>query len=135
MLLVAALMTTLCFVPLADYVAEGTEYSLRAFDVVWIGALFALSALLSFVIVWCFKNRLLQIRLGVANMVLLAGSQGFAVFYVVRMARSVTELGGTVLSTVSTPAFFPLVCIILQWLALRATYKDEKLVRSLDRIR
>lgn len=135
MLLVTALMATICFVPLASYSADGADYALHAFDVVWVGGLFALSALLSFVIVWCFKNRLLQIRLGAANIVLIVGSQAFALFYAIRMSNSAAALGMTVLSTISTPAFFPLVCIILQWLSLRATYKDEKLVRSLDRIR
>ena len=33
------------------------------------------------------------------------------------------------------PAAFPLVCVVLDWLAIRAIGKDEALIRSLNRLR
>jgi hypothetical protein len=37
--------------------------------------------------------------------------------------------------TLKISLVFPLVCLVFDLLALRAIFRDEKLVRSLDRIR
>jgi len=128
-------MTAMLFSPLAKCTVDGVEDSLMAFDYVWVGALLALCALLAFVIVWLFKNRLLQIRLCVAEMVLLAGAQGFSVWYALRATGALADTGSLVMSNICTPVVFPGVSFILCLLAVRAIFKDEKLVRSLNRIR
>lgn len=135
LLAIVALMTTLCFVPLANYTVNGVEESFVAFDFWWIGALFAVCALLAFVVIWLFKNRLAQIRLLCAEIVLLVGAQIFAVWYAIGITRQVAEQSTLNMASIATPTFFPVVCIILSWLAIRGITKDEKLVRSLDRIR
>lgn len=135
LLIVTALMTTLCFVPMASYTIADVEEKFVAFDFWWVGALFAICALLAFVIIWLFKNRLAQIRLLVVEIVLLVGAQIFAAWYSIGITRQVAAAGELSISSVGTPTFFPVVCIILCWLAIRAIWKDERLVRSLDRIR
>lgn len=135
LLIVVGLMTALCFTPMATYAADGTEGAFVAFDFWWIGALFALAALLAFVVVWLYKNRLLQVRLLCAELVLLVGAQAFALWYAIGFTKNVEALGEITMSSIKTPTFFPAVCLILVWLAIRAILKDERLVRSLDRIR
>lgn len=135
LLAVVALMSVLCLTPMVSYVAEGHEGALMAFDFWWLGALFALAAALPFVVIWLFKNRMLQMRLLCAEMVLLVGAQIFSLWYAIGIENQLEELGEGVMASIKTPTIFPLVCLILVWLAIRAILKDERLVRSLDRIR
>lgn len=140
LLAVAALMSVLCFVPMVNYTVADQESSIVAFnDFWWVGVLFAISALVAFVVIWLYKNRLAQIRLLCAEIVLLVGSQAFALWYSIGVTRQVAAeaaaQGMATMSSITTPTFFPLVCVILVWLAIRAIWKDERLVRSLDRIR
>lgn len=135
LLIVAGLMTALCFTPMATYMADGVEGAFVAFDFWWIGALFALAALLAFVVVWLFKNRMLQVRLLCAEVVLLVGSQIFSLWYAIGFTNNVEAMGDIAMTSIKTPTFFPVVCLIFVWLAIRAILKDERLVRSLDRIR
>lgn len=135
LLAVVGLMTVLCMTPMATYTADGIEGALVAFDFWWVGVLFALSALLAFVVIWLFKNRLLQVRLLCAEMVLLVGAQIFSLWYAIGFTNNVKALGDITMAIIKTPTFFPIVCVIFVWLAIRAIIKDERLVRSLDRIR
>lgn len=135
LLIVAGLMTALCFTPMATYAADGAEGVFVAFDFWWIGALFALAALLAFVVVWLYKNRMLQVRLLCAEMVLLVGAQIFSLWYAIGFTNNVKALGEITMTSIKTSTFFPVVCLILVWLAIRGILKDERLVRSLDRIR
>lgn len=135
LLAVVALMSVLCLTPMVSYVAEGYEGALMAFDFWWLGALFALAGVLPFVVIWLFKNRMLQMRLLCAEMVLLVGAQIFSLWYAIGIENQLEELGEGVMASIKTPTIFPLVCLVLVWLAIRAILKDERLVRSLDRIR
>lgn len=88
------------------------------------------SAVLSFVIIFLFKNRRLQIKL--ANILLLL----ILLLYVAIIAYSLafnakhdTTMSGTY------GAVMPLVAYILGWLGRRGIRKDEELVRSAERFR
>lgn len=135
LLLATGLMSAMCFTPLANYTVDGVEDSLVAFDFWWIGVLLAMCALLAFVVIWLYKKRTVQIRLLFAEIVLLAGAQMFALWYAIRFTRLVAAESTISMSSIATPTFFPVASIILVWLAIRAIWKDERLVRSLDRIR
>ncbi len=135
LLAVSVLMSVLCFVPMAHYTIDGAEESFVAFDFWWVGVVFALCALVPFVVIWLYKNRLAQIRFLCAEVVLLVGAQIFALWYSIGISRAVEAESAISMSSIATPTFFPVVCIILVWLAIRAIWKDEMLVRSLDRIR
>ncbi len=135
MLAVVGFMTALCLSPLAYYAVDGVEENFMAFDFWWLGTLFAICALVPFVAIWLYKRRFVQIRLLCAELVLLIGAQAFALWYAIGITRTAEAAGSITMSSVATPTLFPLVCIILVLLALRGVIKDEKLVRSLDRIR
>lgn len=144
------LLATICIgamllLPLAGYTDGTTEYILKAFMItdsegtavqpaIYMGILLALSALVPFVTIFLFKNRLLQIRLCVAELVLLVGSQIMVGIYVYLACRAVKELPFGAAS-IEVWTALPLAAIIFIVLALRAVFRDEMLVRSLNRIR
>ena len=135
MLAVVAFMTAMCFTPLARYMVDGNEGAFVAFDYWWFGGLVALAALVPFVSIFLFKNRLAQIRLLVADVVLLLGAQGFALWYAIGFKNVATTIGEVGVGYLCTPVVYPLICILWVVMAIRAIWKDEMLVRSLNRIR
>ena len=85
---------------------------------------------LEIITVFRYKKRRLQKRLCTAQIVLLLLTAGVTALYL----KSFGEEGfGPV--ALSVTAAFPLVAAILTLLARRGIVKDDKLVRSLDRIR
>lgn len=135
MLAAAGLMTAMCIAPLARYLVDGNEGALVAFDYWWLGGLLALAALVPFVTIFLFKNRLLQVRLLVADVVLLLGAQGFGLWTALGFSATAKAAGEVAVSYICTPVVFPIVSVIFVILAIRAVWKDEVLVRSLNRIR
>ena len=86
------------------------------------------------VTIFLFRRRLLQIRLCVVEMVLLLGSLVMEGVYYFLSWRVFSDL------TFHTQGFkpaivLPLVCLLLAYLAARAIFRDELLVRAADRIR
>lgn len=90
--------------------------------------LFLLSAILSFVTIFLFKNRVLQIRLGWLNIVLNLLLAGYLLF-------SLLNLPGGFNSEKGIGLLAPFISIVLLFLANRYIKKDEKLVKSIDRFR
>jgi hypothetical protein len=76
-----------------------------------------------------FKDRLLQIKLGTLNSLLLAGGLGAAVYFATTMVK--TYEGGRY----GLGLWLPAVAVICNWLAMRFIRRDEKLVRDSDRLR
>jgi hypothetical protein len=86
--------------------------------------------LISFVTIFLYHRRLLQIRLCVLTIVMLVGLQGVMYYVVYAYGENLN----------SKPSYnlvfiFPLIAAILNFLALRAIARDEALIRSLDRLR
>jgi len=77
-----------------------------------------------------YKNRVKQIRLSVINMLLMLG------YYVV-LFINIWFISGRLNAEwhLQFGAVLPLVSLILNYLAIGAIGKDEKLVKSLDRLR
>ncbi len=92
--------------------------------------LFGIILIIGLISIFLFKNRMLQMRLSIFNIVLMLGSIGLTYYYIY---IAFNELNTTV--HYSFAAIFPLISAILTYLAFRAIKKDEKLVKSLDRIR
>ena len=94
-------------------------------------ALFALllvATTLTFLAIFLYKSRALQMRTLSLCIVLLIGYYSYFVFFVL-MSRGETNF-------IPSPiAALPFVCIVLDYLAFRGILKDELLVRSLDRLR
>jgi hypothetical protein len=82
-----------------------------------------LIVVLSIIVIFLYKNRSLQIKLCCGILVLLIFS------YITLF------LPGTKAAIGKWPAVFPFVAGIFDILAICAIRKDEKLVRSLDRLR
>ena len=149
LLLAACLMGMPLCMPLATITYGSEEIVLNAFNVsglneqldtwlhVCLGVLLALPALLPFVTIFLFKNRLLQIRLCVSEIVLQLGSLVFIGIYCYRLCAAITDKfpGVERHFMLGIAPFMPIVAIILVGLAIRGIAKDEALVRSLDRIR
>ncbi len=143
LLAIVALMAAALFTPLAYFVAGVEEYKLFAyslkgeqseFSTIYMGLILTLATIVPLVNIFLYKNRQLQIRLCAIELVLLIGSLAFIAIYYYLSNRMFAELA------FHTQGFriaivFPLVAIILDYLAMRAIFHDEMLVRSLDRIR
>lgn len=87
--------------------------------------------LLYLIAIFLFRNRNLQARICRLNILLLIGSLGLMAYYILHVYRQMDALGLTIKIT----ALFPLITIVLTWLAIRGIIKDERLVRSVDKVR
>ena len=140
---VALLMSLTLFMPIASFTVAGQTYELTAFTLrcgdasettVWMGIMLSLAAALPLVNIFLFKRRVLQVRLCAVEIILLLGSLVMIGLYYWLTSRI---FEGLVIEhrQFGWAAPMPLVSLILAYLASRAIFKDEMLVRSLDRIR
>ena len=135
-------MATLFFVPVAQLVYETGEiytfnlsgfsfteaeitvnkpqYSIMLFGI--------LICVLNLVIIFTYKSRILQIRLCIYNMLLLTGLMGIIFFSVYNVQNIQTV-------SFSLPVVFPVIAVILHYLAFRGIRKDEIMVQALSRLR
>lgn len=145
LLLVTALMTLTLFLPIASFTGDNSEvYTLTAFALagggasqssIWLGIILAIATAVPFVTIFLFKNRLLQLRLCIVEVILLLGATAFVAIYFWLSGANALEDIGVAHRQFSWAAIMPVVSIIITVLAARAIFKDEALVRSLDRIR
>lgn len=130
-LLLSSVFTSLLFmfpIASAEKTADGA-FQDGVLDVNDNGVLFGLAiavAALTFLSIFLFKNRILQMNLGKLNMLLAVGLLGFAI-YLLTTAGVAWGLG--------IGLFVPLLSLILVVMANRAIGQDEALVKSADRIR
>ncbi len=99
-----------------------------------------LLSFLSLIILFNFKNRILQIRLSRLCLLLLVAYAVGLFFYFEHALEQVPELSAADANTTKTihyalGAILPIIAILFTLLALNAIKKDEALVRSADRIR
>jgi len=86
--------------------------------------------ILALITIFSFKNRVKQIRLTVINMFFMIAYYAFLLLYLWPACdRLHTDWHLRIV------AVFPLVNLILSYLAIGAIGKDEKLVKSMDRLR
>ncbi len=78
--------------------------------------------------IFLYKRRILQMRILVFTIILLLGLFG-VMLYFLYASFSGAEVAFKI------PMTFPVIAIILDYLAIRAIGKDEALIRSLNRIR
>lgn len=145
LLLVVALMSITLFVPIAMFTVESGEvFTLTSFSLssalqsqstLWMGILLSLATALPLVTIFLFKNRMLQVRLCAVEIVLLLGCIAFMLIYFWLSSANALEANVIVHRQFGWAAIMPIVALVFTSLAARATFKDEVLVRSLDRIR
>ena len=139
LLIVTALMAVTLFAPLAWFAGDAGEFRLYAFSLQTsageaVQSTVYLACVLPFITIFLFKRRLLQIRLCVVEIVLLIGSAVMEAAYYFLSWRVFSEL------SFHTQGFrpaiaLPLVCLLFAYLAARAVFRDELMVRAADRIR
>ena len=146
LLAVAGMFIALLFLPLAVIQTDGAVYAFGveglqtttaiaelAYPTWSLIAIDAIIILLSFVIIFTYKKRVLQLRLCVYNALLMIGFCALAGFYVWQFSHS-PELPHMKIN-VRFWAAFPFVALILNYLAIRNIGADEAMVRSLERLR
>ncbi len=98
--------------------------------------LLIIGILLSAVCIFLYKNRKLQFRLTVLNLFLSIGIMILIYLKIGDSAQKLAADGATAIrGSYLIPAFLPVVMIVCLFLAARGIYKDEKLIKSLDRLR
>ncbi len=116
-------------------------FSLRSADgtlaqpTLYLGILLALAAALPLVTIFLYRRRLLQIRLCVVEMVLLAGAVVMEGVYYFLSGRLFSPAWRSTRRGFRPAIALPLVALLFAFLAARAIFHDELLVRSADRIR
>lgn len=143
LLIAMGLLISMFFIPFAE-LKDFQENFLR-FDVIGVrligesGYLFltyhlliivAASIVITFITVVKFKNRVLQIRLCIFNIMLLLGFYGM-LFFLLNKVKA--HFAASIFYAV--PVLFPVLAVILLFLAIRGIRKDIILLRSYDRIR
>lgn len=137
LLATAGLLAAMLFADFATVTAGAEVQTLTAFGVYgndyYLFALIALAIVATLTAVFSYKKRRFQIRLCFALLVLLAGIMAFIALYVLRMKEALEAVPHAM--RYSLVNAFPLVALILVYLAYRGIVRDEALVRALDRIR
>jgi len=152
LLVVTILMSTMFFYPLAKISSAEHEYILRFNGlyentngnftlytddpIIPIIALLVIITVISFVSIFLYKKRILQMRLNSFNIIIMLGFVGLSYYYIRNFSGQLNELLNEELIVSYEIAFiFPFISAILTYLAIRAIGKDEALIRSMDRIR
>ncbi len=137
-------MAVALFTPVARFFDGVQEYTLTAFALkdaagavaqpaLYMGILLSLATVLPFIVIFLFKNRQLQIRLCAAEIILLIGSLVVMGIYLYLSYRLFDAANGII--SVKIGIAMPVLAIVFVALAIRSIFRDEVLVRSLDRIR
>jgi hypothetical protein len=90
----------------------------------------SLTGMIAVISVFLFKNRKLQIRLSIAGLVFAFSGFLAEVYYLYDINTRYTIDSGP-----GIKLFLPLIMMLLLFLAYRAIRKDDRLVRSYDRLR
>lgn len=145
LLLVAIAMSLTFFLPFWTHSTEELSYALRSlyfessekgetmisyFPYTFIAVLAGLSILIAIFEITRFNNRLLQIKLGALNSLLIAGTLILAAYFATDFIKELNVVGKYGLGL-----FAPAAAMFFNLLANRYIRKDERLVRSVDRIR
>ncbi len=141
LLIAEVLITLMFFMPLAQFIIDNKVYNFdyRAiqmpgaeplFKTYSLAVLLTVILLLIFITIFLYKNRRLQMRLCIYNILLNIGFYGLFYFYYHQVV-SINKLT----YSFEIASVFPLITIILLWLAFRGIRKDDLLVKSVDRIR
>ncbi len=135
-------MASLFFLPLAQIEAQtGEVYNFMyrgltnvdgetVIPTLALAILLTIATVIPFITIFLYKKRLLQIRLCGINIALQLGSTGMIYFLGTQL---IDELTGVLSYKIMTA--FPIVALILTFLALKAIGKDIALLKSMDRIR
>lgn len=132
-LLIVALIAFATYT-LSIYIGKLADGSSRTFllaDNFLLTILIIMLGVLALVCIFLFRKRKLQFRLSVLGIIL---SMVFLFIEYLKVEQFKTT-NKTIQGSYQLGAFLPVVMIIFFFLAAKGIYKDEKLVKSLDRLR
>jgi len=135
LLLAAIAILCLLFVPVLISKDGESTYTLNGYGInnkstnILLLVSTILAGLISLLNIFNFRNRRLQIRIASLNILLILGLS----FWFSSLAKQLP--GGIKNSDIGIGLFLPLAAIIFTLLAIRGIKKDEKLIRSADRLR
>lgn len=144
LLLTTILMGATFVIPSLEITSEGLKFSSILFNSLgifdnsisyhaWGAAIFcALSAIVAFLNIFLYNKRKLQIKLGLFTALLIAIYYVTAAFYINAFLGKITPEYSL---NIQLGIIFPVLALIFDLLAVSRIKKDEKLVKSLDRIR
>ena len=146
LLIVAGLFIALMFLPLALLQSEDVSYIFEVTGLIstaqpsdleyptWsLLVINAIIILLSFIIIFKYKKRIVQMRMCIFNIFLMLGFCALFGFYIWQFSKSPELLDLKI--SMRLWASFPIIAIIINYLAIRSIGSDEVLVRSLERLR
>lgn len=116
--------------------SNGTATAVNASSNYLLFVLYVIIILLAVVCIFLFKKRKLQFRLTIFNILFVFAALGYQ-YYVVQQTANKLAAGGITITSASYQfaSFLPILLIVLLFMAARGIYKDEKLIKSLDRLR
>jgi len=101
-------------------------------DVFYIAILAVITGIVALFSIFQFKNRLRQIQLGALNSFLISATIGLSLYFIIKTENMIApEMQGSYLYGF----YLPVIALFCNMMANRFIRKDEKLVRSADRIR
>jgi len=110
---------------LVGFYLNEAEFATHEYSIMLFGLLICA---LNLIIIFMYRNRILQIRLCIYNIILLIGLSGVVLFVLYNIHDIQTI-------SFNMPAVFPIIAIILHYLAFRGIRKDELMVQALSRLR
>ncbi len=122
LLAASALLFSMFFSEMVFTLEESVKYS----DVTPLLIMNVITFALSFLSIFLYKHRMLQIRVSIFNSVILLGFQGWILWLFFTKPQE---------SAFSITAVFPIVAAILLFSAIRYIARDEAMVRSTSRLR
>ena len=146
--LVVVLGVIASFVPVLSFTNAETTFVMNLYKTVTVsetadlvaknmgvGVLQGVVQLLALVIIFLFKNRSLQMKLAKLNILLIALQIAAIVMYIDAVKTAIGETANDIAIGLKFGAIIPLLSLILTYLAIHFIKKDDKLVRSADRLR
>ncbi len=122
--------STMTLYPLYYGVRQGTALSVVYFPYCIIAIFGIAAATVAAMEIGKFENRLLQLKLGALNSLLMAGCMGSAAYLAVKLIQA-NHISGNY----GVSLFFPAVAMVCNAIANRFIRKDENLVKDSDRLR
>ena len=111
---------------------DASAPAINSKSTLYIGLLAIVAAVIAIFSIFQFKNRLNQMKLGALNSLLMAATLGLSYY---NIYQSETVISPQTQGAFLIGFFMPVGAMILNMASNRFIRKDEKLVKSIDRIR
>ena len=146
--LVVILGIVFSFIPVLGFIGYETEYVMNAYKTVavddvttivsknmGVGVMQGFIFLVALLTIFMYKNRSLQMKLGKLNILLIALQITAIVMYSDVAKTAIGPNANDVMVAFKFGSIIPVINLILTYLAIHFIKKDDKLVRSADRLR